>query len=245
MTLTFGSLFAGIGGFDLGFERAGMQCKWQVEIDDYANGVLSRHWPNVKRFRDVTAIESGQLETVSVIAGGFPCQDISHAGTGDGLRGKRSGLWNNFRNIIEWKRPAYVVIENVRALLVRGFETVLRDLAGLGYDAEWNVFRASDFGLPHRRERLFIIAYSNQVNGEAGMGNEPNWPPPIFKTGRVKRLDVWVQAASKSYRMDDGISSGLYESRVGSLGNAVVPQIAEYIGNLIIENHNATTAKTA
>uniref|UniRef100_UPI0035617122 DNA cytosine methyltransferase n=1 Tax=Stieleria sp. TaxID=2795976 RepID=UPI0035617122 len=93
MTLTFGSLFAGIGGIDLGFERAGMTCKWQVEIDDYARRVLAKHWPDVRRHDDVRTWPQPDTERVDVIAGGFPCQDISYAGKGAGLAGERSGLF--------------------------------------------------------------------------------------------------------------------------------------------------------
>ena len=91
--LTFGSLFAGIGGFDLGFERAGMQCKWQVEIDDYATRVLEKHWPDVHRERDVKQCGKHNLEPVDVICGGFPCQDVSAAGKRNGVKGERSGLY--------------------------------------------------------------------------------------------------------------------------------------------------------
>ncbi len=91
--LTFGSLFAGIGGFDLGFERAGMVCKWQVEIDDYANRVLAKHWPAVHRERDIRQCGAHNLQPVDVVCGGFPCQDISYAGLGAGLEGERSGLF--------------------------------------------------------------------------------------------------------------------------------------------------------
>ena len=93
MSLTFISLFAGIGGIDLGLERAGMQCVAQVEIDDYANRVLAKQWPGVRRFRDVRGVGAHNLPRADVIAGGFPCQDISSAGRGAGLSGERSGLW--------------------------------------------------------------------------------------------------------------------------------------------------------
>ena len=116
--MKFGSLFCGIGGFDLGLERAGMQCAWQVEIDPYAQKVLAKHWPDVRRHADVCTFppEEGDWE-VDVICGGFPCQDISYAGKGAGLAGARSGLWYEFARIIGQLRPRYVVVENVAALL--------------------------------------------------------------------------------------------------------------------------------
>ena len=129
MTLTFGSLFAGIGGMDLGLERAGMQCKWQVEINPYAQKVLAKHWPHVDRFEDVRAVGARELAPVDLIAGGFPCQDISHAGLRAGIDGERSGLWSEFARLVRELRPRYVLVENVAALLVRGVERVLGDLA--------------------------------------------------------------------------------------------------------------------
>ena len=103
--LTFGSLFAGIGGFDLGFERAGMVCKWQVEIDDYANRVLRKHWPDVRRWPDVRTWPQQDTEPVDVICGGFPCQDISYAGRGAGLEGERSGLFFESVRVVRELRP--------------------------------------------------------------------------------------------------------------------------------------------
>jgi len=158
--VNFGSLFAGIGGFDLGLERAGMTCLWQVEIDDYATKVLEKHWPNVKRFRDVREIKEGDLEAVDLICGGFPCQDVSTASkTRAGIRGERSSLWGEFARIIGMLRPRYVIIENVPAIRARGLTMVLQDIAALGYDAEWHCVPASAIGAPHQRDRIWIIAY--------------------------------------------------------------------------------------
>ena len=160
--LTFGSLFAGIGGFDLGLERAGMRCEWQVEIDPYARAVLAKHWPDVRRHEDVRTFPPPEGEWgVDVICGGFPCQDISVAGKGAGLAGARSGLWSEFARIIGELRPRYVVVENVAALLARGMGTVLGDLSALGYDAEWHVIPACAVGAPHRRDRVWIVAVRN------------------------------------------------------------------------------------
>lgn len=168
--LTFGSLFAGIGGFDLGLERAGMRCEWQVEIDPYARAVLAKHWPEVRRWEDVRTFPPKEGEWgVDVICGGFPCQDISVAGKGAGLAGARSGLWYEFARIIGELRPRFVIVENVAALLTRGADVVLGTLASLGYDAEWHVIPASAVGAPHRRERVWIVAYAN----DQGQSNVP------------------------------------------------------------------------
>lgn len=156
--MRFGSLFAGIGGFDLGLERAGMSCQWQVEIEDYPTKILEKHWPEVHRERDIKECSGENLEPVDLICGGFPCQDISVAGTGAGLAGKRSGLWYEMHRIISDIKPRWVVVENVAALLSRGMDVVLRDLSTIGYDCEWHIIPASAVGAPHRRERVWIIA---------------------------------------------------------------------------------------
>ena len=159
--LTFGSLFAGIGGFDLGFERAGFQCKWQVEIDDYANKILERHWPDVHRERDIRQCGRHNLERVDCIIGGFPCQDISYAGKGAGLDGARSGLFFEAIRLVCQLRPRAVVLENVAGLLTRGLDRVLGTLAEIGFDAEWHCIPAAAVGAPHIRDRVFILAYRN------------------------------------------------------------------------------------
>jgi DNA (cytosine-5)-methyltransferase 1 len=168
MTLTFGSLFAGIGGFDLGFERAGLVCKWQVEIDSFCRKVLAKHWPDVRRHDDVRTFPEGDPEAwkVDVICGGFPCQDISLAGRRAGLKGERSGLWWEFARIVRLLRPRYVVVENVPGLLAAESEEeqapvgcVLGELAECGYNAEWACIPASAFGSTQQRYRVFIIAY--------------------------------------------------------------------------------------
>jgi DNA (cytosine-5)-methyltransferase 1 len=167
MPLTFGSLFAGVGGFDLGFERAGMRCIWQVEKDKYATKVLAKHWPTVRRWDDVCTFppEPAADWSCDVICGGFPCQDISNAGKREGIDGARSGLWREYARIIRVLRPRYVVVENVAALLVRGMDRVLGDLARSGYDAEWSCISCCSMGAPHMRERLFIVAYPESKQG--------------------------------------------------------------------------------
>jgi DNA (cytosine-5)-methyltransferase 1 len=166
--MTFGSLFAGIGGMDLGLERAGMRCAWQVEIDPYARRVLEKHWPDVRRWDDVRTFPPKPTEdwNVDLVCGGFPCQDISFAGKGAGLAGERSGLWHEFARVVRVLRPRYVLVENVAALLVRGLDAVLGTLVAGGYDAEWACIPAAALGAPHIRERVFILAHSECVRFE-------------------------------------------------------------------------------
>jgi DNA-cytosine methyltransferase len=174
--MNVGSLFAGIGGFDLGFERAGYDIRWQVEIDPWARAVLAKHWPHVHRHDDISTAGAHNLETVDVLCGGFPCQDISLAGKGAGIAdGTRSGLWSEYARLIRELRPRYVVVENVAALLARGLGRVVGDLAACGYDAEWDCIPAAAVGAPHRRDRLWLVAYSSRR--EQGWWNESQWRP--------------------------------------------------------------------
>jgi len=156
-------LFSGIGGFSIGLERAGMTTVAFCEIDKKAQFVLKKHWPDVPVFEDVSTLTKGLLDergiTVDVICGGFPCQDISYAGAGAGIEGERSGLWSEYARLIGELRPQFVIVENVSALLSRGLDRVLGDLASLGYDAEWHCIPASAVGAPHRRDRIWIVAY--------------------------------------------------------------------------------------
>ena len=168
---TFGSLFAGIGGFDLGFELAGWECRWQVELDPYARSVLERHWPDVRRHDDVRTWPTDDAERVDAIVGGFPCQPVSLAGKGLAQADPR-WLWPEFRRVVAWLRPAFIVLENVLGLRKRGLRAVLADLADLGFDAEWTVQSAQGVGAPHRRKRFFIVA-SHPVRAELRV--EPGW----------------------------------------------------------------------
>jgi len=159
-----GSLFSGIGGIDLGFEMAGIETTWTCELDDWANGLLQKRFPNATHHRDVQEIGKDNLESVDIISGGFPCQDISTAGKGAGLDGKRSGLWFEMWRIICELRPRWVLIENVANLANKGGSRVLHDLAEAGYDAEWQVISARDVGGKHLRKRLWIIAYRKEIS---------------------------------------------------------------------------------
>ena len=235
--MRFGSLFAGIGGFDLGLERAGMECKWQVEIDDFCNRVLEKHWPHVKRYRDVREVGAHNLEPVDVICGGFPCQDISTCGPGGGLSGSRSGLWREFARILGEMGPRFAVVENVANLNKRGLANILGDLANLGYDAWWDKFHASAFGSFSRRPRIFLVAFPT------GFRFSPTWE--IHRSRLETKIAYqeavglvnFIREEAMPYvcRRHDGVSPKLDESAIKALGNAVVPQIVEIIGRAIME----------
>lgn len=154
-----GSLFAGIGGFDLAARWMGWETAWFSEIDPHAVRVLAKHWPGVPNHGDITAIDFRNVEPVDILTGGFPCQDISNAGTQEGITGARSGLWREFARAVGELRPRYVVVENVAALTRRGLPAVLGDLARRGYDATWRVCSATEVGSPQQRPRLFLAAW--------------------------------------------------------------------------------------
>jgi len=179
---TFGSLFSGVGGMDLGLEWAGWECRWQVEIDDWRRQVLTRHWPEVPKWKDVRDFPDsrpldselsqarrslsgeGQLSPqlgVDLICGGFPCQDLSVAGRRAGLAGERSGLFFEFARIVGELKPRFLLIENVPGLLSSNqgldFAIVLDTLDELGYGVAWRILNSQFFGVPQRRRRVFIV----------------------------------------------------------------------------------------
>ncbi len=161
-----GSLFSGIGGIELGFERAGFKTEWFIERDPYAKEILKKRFPNTKIYEDVTEIDFESVPKVDILTGGFPCQNISNAGKRAGIEGSRSSLWKYYLKAIRTIRPKVAFIENVSALLGRGLSVVLCDLAKNGYDAEWYCISASTVGANHRRDRIFIIAYPH-INRES------------------------------------------------------------------------------
>ena len=249
--MRFGSLFSGIGGLDLGLERAGMTCEWQVEIDDYCRKVLEKHWPHVARFKDIRECsgvvpnsESKQdrriqqprisadigasgtrrgtynLSQVDLICGGFPCQPVSVAGRRKGQEDSR-WLWPEFARIVSEVQPRWVLVENVPGLLSRGMGDVLRDLSALGYDAEWDSIPAAAVGAPHLRYRVFVVAYATGTAHERLDG------------ARAISPSDWWETEPDMGRVADGVPSRV--DRLRGLGNAVVPQVAEWVGRRIVE----------
>ncbi len=266
-------LFSGIGGFSLGLERTGgFRTVAFCEIEPFPRRVLAKHWPEVPCYDDVRTLTADRLRadgvSVDVICGGFPCQDISIAGAGAGLDGERSGLWREYARLVGEVRPRYVIVENVAALLSRGLDRVLGDLAALGYDAEWHCIPASAVGAPHRRDRLWCVAYCDD-----GQRQQPDEPLPAGRdaaspcgealadahgherdgwTGDVQvgRLSLAREVADDGYARraqwrtepDVGRVAHGVPSRVDrlrALGNAVVPQIPELLGRAILAREAA------
>ena len=230
-------LFSGIGGFSLGLERAGMQTVAFCEIEPYPRAVLRKHWPNVPCYDDIRTLTADRLRAdgivSDVICGGFPCQDISVAGGGAGINeDTRSGLWSEYARLVGEIRPKFIIVENVSALLGRGLDRVLRDLAQIGYDAEWHCIPASALGAPHRRDRIWIVAHPGST------GLEGQWNV----SGRIEQelRDAcdnrgWLPEPNVG-RVANGVPSRSH--RLKCLGNAVVPQIPEIIGRAIMSVHN-------
>ena len=248
-----GSLFTGIGGIDLGLERAGFEIAWQCELDSWCRQLLHQHWPSVPQYEDVTELRGGQLEPVEMLAGGFPCQDVSVAGRQAGLKeGTRSGLWSEYARLIGEIRPRYVLVENVPGLLVRGMDRVLGDLSEIGYDAEWHCIPASYIGAPHQRDRIWIMAYSSSTGLEGYTGDgEDCGEPGRFGTkagGPVSKGSLLCGGLPKGRwpsepdvgRVAHGIPNRV--DRLKCLGNALVPQIPEMIGHAIIHQLEQTNA---
>jgi DNA (cytosine-5)-methyltransferase 1 len=240
MTLTVGSLFSGIGGLDLGLERAGMNVIWQSEIDPYACRVLSKHWPEVPNHGDIKTINWGNVVRPDVICGGYPCQPFSQAGKRRGEDDPRH-LWPWVRDAISELRPRYAVLENVRGHVSLGLSTVLGELAHIGYDAEWTVISAASLGAPHLRERVIIVAYPQcKRNGQHRIATDA----AVFNkcwtsdTGRETRdvIGQWWENQPSVGRVAYGIPHRV--DRLRGLGNAVVPQVAQFVGALVIDHAN-------
>ncbi len=236
-------LFSGIGGFSLGLERAGMTTVAFCEIDPFCRRVLAKHWPGVPIYDDVRQLTAARLAAdgigVDVICGGFPCQDISSAGKRAGLDGERSGLWREYARIVRELRPRYVIVENVADLLARGFGDVVGELAEIGYDAEWDCVPAFHVGAAVRRDRVWLVAFPNEVGRQWG-AQRHIFPARWFSPPRRRDaygLDLAVDGPWSRLpdvlRVDYGIPGVM--DRVAACGNAVVPQIPELIGRAIME----------
>lgn len=241
-----GSLFSGIGGLDLGLERAGMSVVWQCESDPYCRAVLRKHWPEVPCYRDVREIELGlpwpqSPEPVDLICGGFPCQPVSFAGKQLAQADER-WLWPEFARVLRLLRPRFALVENVPGLLARGMGDVLGDLAELGFDAEWSLLPACAVGASHTRERVFIVAYPAGLDGDArgrlgaSSGGRASVEPRGLLGVRVDRSrearDEWLEREPDVARMVTRIPDRTH--RLECLGNSVVPQVAEWIGRQLM-----------
>jgi DNA (cytosine-5)-methyltransferase 1 len=233
------SLFAGIGGFDLGLERTGgFKTVAFCEIDPFCRRVLAKHWPGVPCYHDVRELTAERLAgdgiEVDCIVGGFPCQDISEAGLRAGLTGERSGLWGHYARLIGELRPRFVIVENVSELLVRWMGDVLRGLAALGYDAVWHCIPAAHLGACHIRDRVWIAAFLPDAES---LRIAQCWREQFEESRRTPGDVHQWSSEPMPPRVADGIRGRM--DRLRSLGNAVVPQIPEMIGRAILAQRTA------
>lgn len=296
--LTVGSCFSGIGGLELGLEwTGGFKTKWQIEIDPYASSVLAKHWPDVKRYSDIRDVV--RPPAVDVICGGFPCQDVSLAGKRLGLEGKRTTLWTELFRLVRETRPKWFLGENVPGLLSandgRFFGNILRDLASIGFDAEWGVLSAAGVGAHHLRRRVFVLAHPVRGSGSPEPGQQQSERAEITDSsgtgdvahpGRehgetrpeIKRVLRGIEAVGETCNLlersgqmvdstSDRLEGGERSSQQGGsnrptisswwetepgvgrvahgvpsrmdrlkcLGNAVVPQVAQKVGEMILD----------
>lgn len=255
--MRIGSLFSGIGGLELGLERAipGAHVVWQVEINPFCRQVLAKHWPNTPRYEDIRTLDLARLvlDHADLICGGFPCQDVSDMGIKRGMQASRSGLWVEFARVIEGLAPKLAVVENVgRNAVGRWLPTVRRDLHVLGYNTRAYLLSALEAGAPQLRQRVFVVANRRDYRrAECGQTHDDrdlarrNDPDGCrADVGQSPWPLGWEESAGSDNqpalcRTPDGISSGLDErprgKRLTALGNAVVPQCAEIIGRIIKE----------
>jgi DNA (cytosine-5)-methyltransferase 1 len=229
-------LFSGIGGFSRGLEATGrFYAAAHCEIEKFPRRVLAKHWPEVPCYDDVRTLSAARLAadgiSVAAICGGFPCQDISLAGAGAGLDGERSGLWSEIFRLVGEIEPRFAIVENVSALLGRGLDRVLRDLASIGYDAEWHCIPASYVGLRHIRDRIWIVAYPKRysVQGRAIFTETWRQKSRAEQLARLVQPRAWPTISSARDRgTGHGVPNGIHRNK--AIGNAVVPQIPELIG---------------
>lgn len=251
-----GSLFSGIGGFDLAAEWMGWENIFHCEINSFGSNILKNKWPQSISYNDITktdfTIHRGNID---IITGGFPCQDASIAkqdGKGQqGLQGSRTGLFWEMVRAIEEIRPKYIVAENVANFLKTNggadIRTALTELARMGYNAEWRVCRASEVGAPHHRARLYLVAYPSSIRLQqmqtffsyvAAQTSPFTWSP--YGTSiQISRGSTW-NTEPLVICLDDGFSDKLVREKIKAYGNAVVPQIPYAIFQSIQEHENKT-----
>lgn len=238
--MTHGSLFSGIGGFDLAAQWMGWDNVFHCEFDKRKIIHLKRNFPNSISYGDISETDFTTHKGLDILTGGFPCQDASQAkqdGKGQqGLQGSRTGLFFEMLRAIRESRTKYVVAENVANILKtnggRDFRTILSELASMGYNAEWRVCRASEVGAPHLRSRLYLVAYPNSIRRKQGETffsyvHEKTLPftwKPFGTAIQISRGEKW-STEPPILCVDDGVSGKLVREHLHGYGNAVVPEI--------------------
>ncbi len=232
------ALFAGAGGGILGGHLLGWRTVCAVELDSYARRVLLARQadgclPRFPIWDDVRTFDGKPWRgRIDVISGGFPCQDISAAGKGAGITGSRSGLWSEMARIIGEVRPRFVLVENSPLLVSRGLSVVLGDLAAMGYYARWGVLGALDVGAPHKRERLWIVAYTDGMRELQPQRRKPNERERTCH-GRETVFTDWWDAEPDLGRMAYGVAHRV--DRLKAIGNKQVPAVVRLAWHTLTE----------
>lgn len=242
-------LFSGIGGFALGLQRAGFEIAAFCEIDPFCRKVLRKHWPDVAIYEDIRTLNADTLGLdghwpIDVICGGFPCQPFSAAGQKRGTEDDRD-LWPEMFRLVAQIRPRWVVGENVAGFLDMAFTRTAADLESEGYEVRTVSLPACAIGAPHNRERIWIIAHDRRQRRQGGVPEPLSWQSPFSWLENVRRVEDLRGRSDIPeplvWRSGHGVSGGV--DRLRGLGNAVMPQIAEIIGLLIIQiEHQPFTA---
>lgn len=257
-SLTHGSLFSGIGGFDLASEQAGIKNVFHCEFDANKQKDLKRNFPNSKSYGDIEKTDFTIYRgRITILSGGFPCQDASIAkqdGKGQqGLQGERTGLFYQMCRAIDEIRPKYIIAENVANILKtnggKDFSRILSELSRMGYNAEWRVCRASEVGAPHHRARLYLVAYASSIRLQKGQTffsflQEKASPTTWSVNGtsvQTFRGGFW-KSEPPILCVDDGLSGTMVRKQLHGFGNAIVPEIAFRIFKAILE-HNASLSE--
>lgn len=231
--LKHGSCFSGIGGFGLAARWAGIETAWQIEMDKYCRKVLDRHFPNTKKYKNIKEVNPYELESVDIISGGFPCQPFSVAGKRRGQKDDRY-LWPRMLEVIRVIKPTYVLCENVTGIIDMALDQTLADLEASGYTCETLIIPACALDAPHRRDRVWIIAYTDsqyvnpakfqkRIDSEKIKEAIRKWQSVRFIYRGINKVEFWKTDESLFCGDDYGIPAQL--DRLKALGNAIVPQI--------------------
>lgn len=200
MSYTVASFFSGIGGLDLGLERAGFEVRFQCEVKPFCRDILRQHWPNLPLDSDIRKLDDADIPEADIWAAGFPCQDLSLARMGprSGLRGLQSGLFHDFMQLVRGRLPRAVILENVHGLLSshggRDFTIVLKALDELGYGVAWRVLNSKDFGVPQQRRRVYIVAMHRDAGSAGEVLFEPEcggWNPSANRPNEEKSASIF------------------------------------------------------
>ena len=237
-----GSMFAGIGGFDLAARWMGWETAWYTEIDPFCCATMAHHFPEARSLGDVTAVDWGQVEPVDLMCGGFPCQDISVAGKRKGIHGERSGLWKEYARAIRDLRPRWVVVENVGRLLRAGYDVVRGDLRAAGYRVARPVLlSASALGAPHERQRLWIVAHTRSTIGRSpptsrfnAHGDRPGWEEA---SGRVAECG---QAVGHADSLRESQPQGIVSDIGGRVGEPSERLLHPWAGGVLVRGTDST-----